>query len=219
MSPRARAWRERTQERRWQPCDITGCEGMVHGLSRWCNRHATHAGRYGSPTARVVLRTHVKSFEAIARRLIRVNRRHDAIKLVCASLDQLLSSAAILDHGRPAVLKRADVDGRVNRELARLHSRGVTGRTILTLCLALHFYARNSPGVLGLTWLGSRRHRFAIARHVLHFKERGRRGHTAPSARVLDRCGERLIQVTDQLLTALESAFARQQSAAQGSTS
>jgi len=170
----------------------------------------------------VVLRRDVRPYEATARRLVRINRKHDAIKLVCKSLSDMLASSALLDHGKPTP-KRMDVEGRLRRELARLHSAGVTGRTILILALSLHIYARNSPGVVGLQWLGTRRHRFALARHVLQFTRRNRRDRASRvpllSPRVLDLCGERMIQITDQLLTALEPAFARQSASHQGSPS
>lgn len=218
MSPRARQWRERTQERRWTECDVPSCDKFVHALSRFCNRHHHHATRYGSPTAPIVRRSDVKPYERIARRLLTINRNHRAIKLTCNQLDEMLATAARTDHGRPSP-KRTDVEGKLRRELARLHADGITGGRVLSLCAALHFYARINPGVVGLDWLGTRRHRFAIARHVLHHTQRKPHGASkrlpALSARVLDRCGERLINATEALLTAMESAYARQSSTSQ----
>jgi hypothetical protein len=216
--PSRRPLRERIAERRWQECEVSGCGRLVHSLSRWCSRHAAHANRHGSPIAPAISRAAVKPYEAVARHLLYFpNRNHPAIKLVIGELDALLAKASLYAKDEPKP-KGRDAAGRLRHELARLHKAGVTGRRILVICAGLHSYARENVGSVGAQWIGSRRHRFCLARHVL--QQRGHGGHSRCraahgkrvdlSTRVLDKAGERLIEITDRLLTALEPALARQ---------
>jgi hypothetical protein len=153
-----------------------------------------------------------KAYDAVARHFLYYkNRTHPALKLAMDALDELLARAALYDTNMPKP-QRMDADGKLRHELARLHKAGVTGRAILIICAGLHSFARDNVGVVGAHWIGSRRHRFCLARHVLQHTSRQQENQRRPatlSPRVLDLCGERLIEITDRVLTALAPALAR----------
>jgi hypothetical protein len=140
--------------------------------------------------------------------------------LVVGELDELLATAARARAGNPYTPGRQDWRGKMTRELARLHTAGLTGHDLFRTVAGLHFYSRALPRNLPPA---SRAFRFTIARHVLNLTHRDRysgwcvrakrtgwverKGTVRLSTRVLDHLGQHLAVSLCGVLIALEPAY------------
>ena len=111
--------RVQMRERQGRRCDVSTCDKLVHGLSRFCSRHHGLSLRYGGPTQERVLRKTTKPYDRIASRLITANKDHPAIVMVIEELDELVAAAARARAGNPFTPGREDWRGPGRRVLQR----------------------------------------------------------------------------------------------------
>jgi hypothetical protein len=208
----------RTKARAHLPCGVSTCSSRVHGLSRYCTKHHHQALRYGAPGQTRTLRRHTAPFERVVSRLLTANSDHPAIALVIGELDALLVQATKAAAIKPSP-GRQDWQAKVNVELARIYSAGITGRDVLQTVAGLWFYAKANRTQLP----AGRPLQFAMARHVLTLVHRQTyggwcnrkdfkgwvdvKGTVRLSTKVCEALGKHLAVSLCGVLTAMEGAY------------
>ena len=149
---------------------------------------------------------HLKDIFKFQRR----NREHPALVMLLADLDQMLASST--GYQLPRQLRQVDWKPRLMKELQRMHNGGITGNDVFRAVAMIYLLSHRQPSRLEMN---SREMKFAIARAVLHLRnkgtKKGRMGVGLPhrmSTHVLDHLGHQLLikalPVLQPMATALD---------------
>lgn len=163
------ACRRRKRERIGKPCEVKGCAKPVSGLSRYCNRHEMAAKRNGAPTQLSIRKFQLRPYLTLVNRFIKANGHHVALLTAESELSVLLADAASVTRGIVREPKQYDWPAKLNLELLRLHSAGVSGQEIFRTVAALWLFSHYNPHALPPN---DREFWFAVANAVLNLRER-----------------------------------------------
>jgi hypothetical protein len=111
----------------YEQCAAEGCAKRPRAMSRYCPTHWERIRRTGSPAGRIIRKNELKPWRDVAAGWVQRNKDHPAVVEACRYLT--------------AMIEPREGARFLSKELARLHSAGVTGETMLAAVIALNAWA------------------------------------------------------------------------------
>jgi hypothetical protein len=123
------------------PCSVPACPKRRSFTSQYCANHAKKRTRYGDPRGSYIPQTDLRSYQRLARKLVRRFAGHPA------TLAALNVMSALLAPGDPVKFRKTSARYYLHRELMRLASSNppVQAREALEAVLMVYLFAYFQP--------------------------------------------------------------------------